>query len=923
MVRTRFHKSRMDGSRLTCLMLMCAVVVWSSIGQAEGAGSISSNATKTEGQSSKPLSTLDALKKSIDAMEGLSRTLDADQNAAEQDVAARQAALADLKARFDADRPGEKQSQDFAEVTGLLQEILSKVTDARNRASTLPSAYLTLQDNLFQWRAEARGTLSGFAGAGETSLQQTAEREALARLSDLSAAYAREHRTQWTLLAQRYGELLRPANALRHALKQQIPDADKAKLNGVSKMAYEHLVLDFRSSSLIVRHYVETVLTRVQDTVSRMGADAWFFYEVLRATFILLILSLVCVFAVRFLEARRNRVRSWVLRRTSSAAIARYLEPLVAFIQCALTPAGILCVAFLAGWLFQNVGAKDELDNVRALALWYAGYAVSQLAGIRIVESLVRHHQGMNTAIRLKIHRTVRWLGQLAWGAAFALVVSTSFFQVVMVTIILQRIIAIWAIGVLIRVVLQWEAEIESGYVSTFPAGRLVQRFQGQEKTRTRIVFVFIAMWSLVFHGALAIGRDLLLEFRHGRKALSYLFRYRQSRSESKAPHVTKREDLPPTVQEMFNGLPTQKQGLLLERDGVLDDALNLFDHFPAKGNAVLVTGERGVGKTTCLFQIEQAIKKRSARPCRVIQWEPTSRLYTASEIYRHLWEAAQPDGAPTDDHGKDQETIDIADEEAWIAKLVAEDESLPVVFIDGMEWFFLRAVDGGHVVHALNRLIQASRGRIMWVVSVSEYAFQYLQSAHQVSKSFRSVVHLKPWSEDEVRGLILRRLAHSGAEITVEDFLAKGIDADEEDVHVVRSQEGYIRLLWDVTEGNPRVAQHFWMESIYLNEAGKLVVSLPKHPSAAGLAALHPAEVFLMRSIVEHRALTPEDASVTQNISLGDAEHWLARGLDAGWYDRDPETGAVGLRVHYWETVTRFLRRKHLLPTTIGWMSP
>ena len=220
----------------------------------------------------------------------------------------------------------------------------------------------------------------------------------------------------------------------------------------------------------------------------------------------------------------------------------------------------------------------------------------------------------------------------------------------------------------------------------------------------------------------------------------------------------------------------------------------------------------------------------------------------------------------------------------------------------------------GQKALDALLQLVHQTRGRIIWLISVSEQAYAYLNRVRPLTAHFKAEIPLKPWSEDEVRGLILRRVARSRVEITVDSFLVKGQENDDTDIHVVGNQDGYIRLLWDFTEGNPRVAQHFWMRSLYQDERGQLTVGLPAHPQTTELEVLSDGERFLLRTFIEHRALTPDEAAKALNVSPEDVRTWIARGQDQGWYESVGPSGAFGICVHWWEAASRFLRRKNLV---------
>src|SRR5690606_18293367 len=131
----------------------------------------------------------------------------------------------------------------------------------------------------------------------------------------------------------------------------------------------------------------------------------------------------------------------------------------------------------------------------------------------------------------------------------------------------------------------------------------------------------------------------------------------------------------------------------------------------------------------------------------------------------------------------------------------------------------------------------------------------------------------------------------------------------------VVETEEGYIRLLWNFAEGNPRVAQLFWLRSLYCTATGELRVRLYSAPSPDDLEVLAERERFVLSAVHLHGALTPHDAALACRLPEPMVRAHFARGLAMGLYEEAaPGSGAYFISLTWWQAALRYLRRKHLL---------
>ena len=117
--------------------------------------------------------------------------------------------------------------------------------------------------------------------------------------------------------------------------------------------------------------------------------------------------------------------------------------------------------------------------------------------------------------------------------------------------------------------------------------------------------------------------------------------------------------------------------------------------------------------------------------------------------------------------------------------------------------WLEARSKDEGR--SALTELMDMTRNRVFWVLSSATSAYRHLCQTRFFDQHLGAVIGLGRWSENEIRELIQRRQRAAGIEASFEDLIVHAVEGDRLPTQVVETEEGYIRLLWNFAEGNPR----------------------------------------------------------------------------------------------------------------------
>lgn len=535
------------------------------------------------------------------------------------------------------------------------------------------------------------------------------------------------------------------------------------------------------------------------------------------------------------------------------------------------------------------------------LVLWYAIYRLAVNATYRLLAwAASRNETAVTAAEAAKILASVRLATRYAFILAVVLAGAGAVLGRGYLYMLVVRLGWFGALPLGYVLVSWWRADISDTYLRMRPTGGLSDLVR---RTRTRWAgfFVTILAFVVLLLGALVrTGRGFVLGFEHSRKALAYLFRRRLERQGEQIGIEEPRID-----------------GALLaffQEDAVEDASLLLGERFPEldalvaraaswrageMGTPTLVIGRTGYGKSSWLAEARRRlVGEGEARPVEV---KVATRATSSVAVVEALASAL---------------AVDVTTLDALVDALAGGPRR--VVTIDDAHLWFLRGVGQLEAWLALTELLERTSARILWIVAVAHYPWEFLRWTTRNDGAFRSLVHLRPWSEPDISALIEHRTAASGLEVSYEDLLEDEIDSIEgvdERARILSTARDYNRLIWDYAEGSPRVAMHVWSRSLVPAGPGRVRVRLFGRPAAAWLEGLGEDAKFVVAAIVWHEQLDAASASAVVRLPRLVCEDVLARLLEIGAAERWGD-GRVRITALWWPPVVRYLRRKHLIET-------
>lgn len=353
--------------------------------------------------------------------------------------------------------------------------------------------------------------------------------------------------------------------------------------------------------------------------------------------------------------------------------------------------------------------------------------------------------------------------------------------------------------------------------------------------------------------------------------------------------------DLPMIYRRLFRLAPLQDPRFLVGREAemaALSEARALWD--AGRGVSVLLVGARGSGKTSILNCA--AASRFTDIP--IVQSFFSGRLTTAEEMNMFL-----------------RELLELPGEGDLVGLLSA---GRRVVILEEVERTFLRRLGGFEAVRELLRVISATSRSTLWVLSMNQHSYQYLDAAAQLGEYFSHRINAMAVTREELKSAILMRHHLSGLRlqyppaVKVDPRFGRlravlGLQQDPE-AH-------FFEALYRQSEGIFRSAFELWQKFMDRVEGGVLYLRQPEEPDFGPLlASLTLADSQTLHAIVQHGSLSEEDHAGIFECSRAESRLRLEKLVALEFLEPDPLCPGLRIRPEAGRAVHMTLYRLNLI---------
>ena len=398
------------------------------------------------------------------------------------------------------------------------------------------------------------------------------------------------------------------------------------------------------------------------------------------------------------------------------------------------------------------------------------------------------------------------------------------------------------------------------------------------------------AVWLMLRslqHATLAI----LSQYAAFSHALAYLFRIevaKQTIDAKEQASLTRIED----VTAFKYVLPGSETSPIIA-DYADEELQELSRYLLTDSPAVCVlSGERGVGTTTLLRRI--LVQAETAIPIYInCPYDGYSAL---------LPQLAMQLGLPEDAS------------ERQILQYLRSCNEVYLLAIDSAQRLVKPKVGGLAELMRLTNLLRRARKSHRVVIAIEKSSWRFIDRARGERLLFDLVTFMPKWSEKQITELLASRISNVGDHAISFEGLVVPRQWDEDSLtEEERAENGFYRILWDYSDGNPTVALRFFRLSLHRDKTSdKVLVRLFKVPDSDDLESMPKPMLAVLRSIVQLEIASPVDLCECSRLSMAEVISTLRYFQSRGYIEWSEDKARVS--DHWFRHITNVLHRQHLL---------
>ncbi len=305
-----------------------------------------------------------------------------------------------------------------------------------------------------------------------------------------------------------------------------------------------------------------------------------------------------------------------------------------------------------------------------------------------------------------------------------------------------------------------------------------------------------------------------------------------------------------------------------------------------------VVSGERGVGATTFLKQLLHRVK--NAEP---IYLNCPHSGY--QELLAHFAVSI----------GLDENTTEIQ-----ILSHLRSSKTTYLIAVDNGQRLVKPMVGGLAALIRLTNLIRRSKKNHRAIISIEKASWRFVDRARGERLLFDWVAFLPKWNELQIASLLDTRINQTDEYSVSFDGLVVPKQWDQQEIsEEERAKQGFYRILWHYSDGNPTVALRFFRFSLNRNkETDQVMVRLFHAPESEELEKMPKPMLAVLRSIVQLEIATPEELSECTQLTISEVTGILRYFQSRGYIEWTEDKAK--LSDHWFRHITNVLDRQHLL---------
>jgi len=405
---------------------------------------------------------------------------------------------------------------------------------------------------------------------------------------------------------------------------------------------------------------------------------------------------------------------------------------------------------------------------------------------------------------------------------------------------------------ILFKISKDWEREIEK-YLERNVSGILVGRTQ---QFSTHIPKGMVPSFYLLVLFIVSIVNFFIYlteDFGISKRISANIFKKQIENFESSDEVST---TLPSDYLERFSLKSLDREEDFVEPDNsILLNCINEINEWCthiSDEHSLVIYGDKGIGKTTLVKKIKSEIDNNPE--VRSIYAKIPSKLDSKEKLIPFLVNLLD---LPEDVTSFDPSFIDT--------KL----DKPVVIFLDETQNIFISESGGFDAYYGLINIVNLDIKNIFWVLTFNKYSWLYLDRAFGKNQFFRNVFQYKGWSDQKIKELIQLRHKNTNYKLSYDVLITATKSEDEADKYT-SIENKFFKLLWELSNGNPRAAVYLWTQSLKRKNSSTFMVYVPRMLNGVDFHDLSDDTLFVLAHVLKHENLSLKEITRTTNLPTG-----------------------------------------------------
>ncbi len=533
------------------------------------------------------------------------------------------------------------------------------------------------------------------------------------------------------------------------------------------------------------------------------------------------------------------------------------------------------------------------LDSINYLSV-VINWSFAAVIVIRLITEFASHHSHYNNQseiVELRVRTVKHWVWTIVIAAIVLKATAMSVYQGTIYAWV-KTVILLILLLLLIKTLRDWRNIVfkQLGQFEEQPA-YVTWAISKRNNLFLAPIATFIGVYRLFSQRLFQALFNKLSKYENFKHALAYFFRVevaKQSKADKENTNMVRIKG-----ERTYQFVTPGHEDSELIEDYASNELNEIARYVLAPSPAMaLIYSERGLGLTTLLKRV-------------IYRADSESAIYINCPHAGYSALIAQINSA-----------VGLAEDadETELIKLLRNTDKRYVFCVDDCQRIISPKVGGLNHLMKLSKLLRRGRNQHGMLLGIEQSAWRFVDRARGERLLFDKVIAMPRWNETQIAALLSSRMTNDGDNVLSFAGLKLPKQWDEQELsEIERAEQGFYRILWDYSDGNPSVALRFFRQSLHQDKTtGEVFVRIFKAPDAKELESMPKPMLAVLRAIVQLEVASAEELAACTQLGFAEVLNTLRYFQNRGFIELIDDKAKISS--HWFRYITNTLHNQHLL---------